>query len=150
MEHAGIQANTEAPACSTDKQFNDYMQVLNNLTEANMDYLMNELKCRLPCRFTQYTMRVLDGITVPCPYEQGCIGITRVQISATQDEFEEATEKWLYNQDDFIADVGGYLGLMLGVSMLSLFDWASECWKRWRQKKSVKTANRKRPSQQRY
>ena len=29
-------------------------------------------------------------------------------------------EKWLYDKDDFIADVGGYLGLLLGASVISI------------------------------
>ena len=39
-------------------------------------------------------------------------------------------ERKLYTQDNFIADVGGYLGLLLGASALTLYDFIVDMGKR--------------------
>ena len=36
----------------------------------------------------------------------------------------------LYEMDSFIADVGGYMGLLLGISLLSIYRAAEDCAKR--------------------
>merc|ERR1712207_47042 len=36
--------------------------------------------------------------------------------------YEKVKQDYIYTQDDFIADVGGYLGLCLGMSILTFYD----------------------------
>ena len=45
-----------------------------------------------------------------------------VRRSFQDGEVEHIKEKWLYDRNNFIADVGGFLGLTLGASIISLFD----------------------------
>ena len=39
-------------------------------------------------------------------------------------------QKWLYSKDDFIADFGGYLGLLLGASVISISQFVVEALKK--------------------
>ena len=40
--------------------------------------------------------------------------------------YEVTNEYYTYDENSFIADVGGYLGLFLGFSLLSFFDMGVE------------------------
>lgn len=49
---------------------------------------------------------------------------------------EVLEEKPLYNGNDFVADVGGYLGLLLGASILTIYQDATKFLAdKWRRKK---------------
>ena len=59
--------------------------------------------------------------------------------------YDEVVQYLVYDTGAFWADVGGLIGLFLGVSMLSLYDFvvafATCVWRRitiWREKKVVK------------
>ena len=41
-------------------------------------------------------------------------------------QIEVKKESLVYGYQDLLADFGGYLGLLLGVSMLSIYDYALE------------------------
>lgn len=45
------------------------------------------------------------------------------ELAVMAEEFEEVTESRLYGLTQFISDFGGYLGLLLGYSSLSLLTW---------------------------
>ena len=49
----------------------------------------------------------------------------RVELSWHFDssQFVEKREYLTYDSNDFLADVGGYLGLLLGHSVLTICDW---------------------------
>ena len=49
-------------------------------------------------------------------------------------EVEIIQQVRLYTMTNFIADFGGYLGLLLGASMMSLFDLILKCIRILRQK----------------
>jgi hypothetical protein len=46
-------------------------------------------------------------------------------------------EYWLYPFESFIADVGGYLGLLLGASILSLVEYSTDIIKKLMNKNAV-------------
>ena len=55
-------------------------------------------------------------------YEENRINGTMVTIIMPTDEVEIIQQVRLYSIANFIADFGGYLGLLLGASVLSMFD----------------------------
>ena len=56
-----------------------------------------------------------------CPLGN-CSTVVGLIIGGAEPRVVEAEEKWLYTVDNFIADCGGYLGLLLGVSAVTLFE----------------------------
>ena len=40
-------------------------------------------------------------------------------------------ERLLYSPDNFVADIGGYLGLLLGQSLLTMFDMVVKLARKW-------------------
>jgi hypothetical protein len=50
---------------------------------------------------------------------------------------------YVYDSDSFIADIGGYLGLCLGMSMLTFYDMAVMLTTGWIGKKRVVNESKK-------
>ena len=68
-----------------------------------------------------------------CPIGN-CSGVTGVLIRTTNSIIIYKEEQWLYGVENMIADVGGYLGLLLGASVLTMFDGVSEWVKKTKSK----------------
>jgi hypothetical protein len=49
-------------------------------------------------------------------------GLTTVSLSHTQADMVSEEEHYVYDGNNLVADVGGYLGLLLGASVMSLYD----------------------------
>ena len=77
------------------------------------------MKCPLPCR------EVIFGSTIE-PRERQSIdsGITRsiVEVKFQSKRVTEITEVPVYTSDDFLSDVGSWLGLLVGMSFLSVVE----------------------------
>ena len=43
-------------------------------------------------------------------------------LFATSTEIEVKERVWLYDENDFVADIGGFMGLLLGASIYTLAD----------------------------
>ena len=54
-----------------------------------------------------------------------------VHLMYNRGEFDQTEEFYIYDYTSFIADVGGYLGLLLGYSLLSIYHafmtWIQNC-----------------------
>ena len=46
----------------------------------------------------------------------------RLEVVITQRSYEEREQYVIYDTNSFIADVGGYMGLLLGCSLMSLYN----------------------------
>ena len=67
-------------------------------------------------------------------YDESEINGTMVTLMMPSDEVEIHEEVRLYTMANFIADFGGFLGLLLGASVLSLFDIVLNFWSKYRNK----------------
>ena len=60
--------------------------------------------------------------------------IVTIRLKYPYGEYEVTEEYFLYDMDSFIPDVGGYLGLLLGYSLLSMYHSFTQClpdFKQW-------------------
>ena len=46
----------------------------------------------------------------------------RLEVIITERSYEEREQYVIYDTNSFIADVGGYMGLLLGCSLMSLYN----------------------------
>ena len=67
-------------------------------------------------------------------YDESEINGTMVTLMMPSDEVEIHEEVRLYTMANFIADFGGFLGLLLGASVLSLFDIVLNFWSKYKNK----------------
>ena len=53
-----------------------------------------------------------------------------LEVIITERSYEEREQYIIYDTSSFIADVGGYMGLMLGVSIMSIYNNAETLLKK--------------------
>ena len=53
-----------------------------------------------------------------------------LEVVITERSYEEREQYIIYDTSSFIADVGGYMGLMLGVSIMSIYNNAETLLKK--------------------
>lgn len=89
--------------------------------------VLQTLECPgLPCK--QYEYELQPGKVTYAPFDSdpspgGGSNLSSVlQFVIKDGTIRVVEEQLLYDIDNFIADVGGYLGLLLGASIVSLFD----------------------------
>ena len=54
----------------------------------------------------------------------------RLEVVITERSYEEREQYVIYDTYSFIADVGGYMGLLLGCSLMSLYNDVEALFKR--------------------
>ena len=115
--------NTERAPCNSTQQFRDYINVSQKLQHADASTVHKMTGCMPSCEFDKFDIELTDRAAVTYPhnsyYGKNYLGIS---ISMRDSAFWEEEEYLIYDFDSFIADVGGYMGLLLGSSFLSLFD----------------------------
>ena len=108
---------SKTPKCTTQTQ----LQALANLSKLLEDGDENDIYemtgCLAPCIKDQFSLK-LDPLK-----EQ--IGSPRCEVHfkfiMLDSSYKEEEQYIIYDKDSFIADVGGYMGLLLGSSLLSLY-----------------------------
>lgn len=80
-------------------------------------------QCHKSCFTNQYTTYMIERVKLQHPYSQ-------LQVYYGSGLVQQLVEGWAYDSSQFLADVGGSLGFLLGVSVLSLlhlleqfFEW---------------------------
>ena len=53
--------------------------------------------------------------------------VAKIQLTYPHGEYEVTEEYYVYDMDSFIPDVGGYMGLLLGYSLLSMYHMFTQC-----------------------
>ena len=79
--------------------------------------------CLSSCENDKFDIELIDKAEVVYPHKS-YYGKNYVSIivSMRDSSYLEEEQYLIYDFDSFIADVGGYMGLLLGSSFLSLFD----------------------------
>ena len=109
--------------CTTKAQLLALANVSRILAQANGNDLYDMVGCLSPCEKHKYSLS-LDPIKVE--YANAWIGepvgelhLRFIHLDGT---YEEQEQYVIYDMNSFIADVGGYMGLLLGCSLLSLYN----------------------------
>ena len=87
--------------------------------------LIDEVKCELNCRYGDYN---LEEVVRHDMRRNDLMNIILLNDGAVEVMLEK--EIFLYDRADFVADFGGYLGLLLGASFLSIFDGLCQACKK--------------------
>ena len=79
--------------------------------------------CTRNCAYSEYDLALQHDLTIQEDYFiiDNC---SAVIITEKVLPVVEETELWAYGALDLVVDLGGYSGLLLGVSVLSVVDWA--------------------------
>ena len=87
--------------------------------------------CRIPCRVMRHELHKLYDSEDNCDALKvhgidGCEGLVGLWVLMTDSSVKVIEEHLLYDWSNFVADIGGYLGLLLGVSVLTLYHWMAD------------------------
>ena len=85
-----------------------------NISSVEESNLQKVSGCMNPCNFLQYKV-MGEPLSHPSTVQQ-------LKMWMATSNIEIKTEEFIYPFQSFVADIGGTLGLFLGVSFLSLLD----------------------------
>lgn len=108
---------SSAPICNSTNKYklfkNQYFKRMNNFTS-----LLDECSpgCPLQCNHTFITAEAVKTTPTTKPYD------AKLLIYFPTGQLEVISEYWVYELISFVADFGGFLGMFLGASMISLYD----------------------------
>ena len=119
--------NTTLNTCTTAEQYTKFRKAINTLIDnASKMSFWKIIECQSRCQHTQYSLKkIADSNFNALKYmnEDADDGANmEVFLFATSTEIEVKERVWLYDGNDLVADIGGFLGLLLGASIYTLAD----------------------------
>ena len=129
----GIQTSN-APPCKTRQQFKEYATLSKELQYADDAKVFDITGCLSSCEKDKFEIALTDRhdvarksnrykeiYNVRVDPHRG-LNTLDVFISIRESSYTEEEQYYIYDWNSFITDVGGYMGLVLGSSFLSLYD----------------------------
>ena len=119
----GIKSIKRAP-CKSKAQFNEFIAISNELQHADSSYIYNLTRCLSSCEKDRFDVVLTDQTewTRDSKWAKWGWNTFTLYISMHDSTYVEEKEYIIYDSDTFIADVGGYMGLLLGSSIIGLLD----------------------------
>jgi hypothetical protein len=85
--------------------------------------VFNMTGCMPSCYRKEFKSKILVDDEIPSDKDE-----IRLYLWYGSTKFERKTQYLTYDLSNFVADFGGYLGLLLGHSLLSFYDFGKECF----------------------
>ena len=102
--------------CNNSTQLQRLVDISRTFTAADANTIYEETGCLAQCEKDEYKVEFRDGVLKSSP------GHTKITFMLEDGSYQEMEQYVLYDFDSFIADVGGFLGLLLGCSVFSLYN----------------------------
>ena len=103
--------------CSSPEEYDLYYAAVMEGMFYNSEYIEKVAKCTPGCKRTEYSAKLVYSIKDPTLSEKW-----RLNIFFAKDKFPLKEQFYIYGTTNLIADFGGYLGLLLGYSLLGFYD----------------------------
>lgn len=111
--------STALPRCIETKHYDDFIKMYNDITRKQETQIGEITGCLPSCQRREFEIKLMNRITVPLV--DGLRQISGYFYYPTG-RYKEESHYYAYTIGDFFADVGGYMGLLLGYSALSCYD----------------------------
>ena len=102
------------PVCKTFEQLGRYEKVLNLVMDLTQLELVNYSGCLVPCTYKEFNI-------VGEPLRNGFLSHNKINILMANRDKLEKNEELVYPFLSFVAEFGGSLGLLLGLSSMMIF-----------------------------
>ena len=112
--------NNLIPKCIHSNQYEEFFKkyvLISNQKEASIAKIT---RCLPSCKRNEYEFKVVNSIKAPAN-SNGKRYFSGI-FYYPSGEYQEKTYYYTYEFPDYIADIGGYLGLLLGYSILNFYD----------------------------
>ena len=103
---------------------NAYINELKEYLFMELDDFLSLSGIKMPCTYYNYEVKHVYDERYIEKQEQNLLRLT-VGSSSNDIRIEEQKRRYVFS--DFIADVGGYLGLLLGISAITIYDKVILC-----------------------
>ncbi|CAG0895738.1 unnamed protein product [Cyprideis torosa] len=134
--------NSSLEICSNATDMKKFLSEENRV----LGTISDRCDCTRQCKFRRYSMAAMDRKDSLAPFK----GLQRgkIELYYPNGLAHRVTESWGYDASQFIGEVGGSLGLLLGMSVLSFLEilenisrvmWAKFCGKKKRDPTQVVT-----------
>ncbi len=110
------------PSCTTMEEYKKWNDFTLNITNLDETQIYKLTGCLASCNIMQYQMFSEEGLLrqqEQSPGTRDKFFVLRFMFSSGK--YEEREQYYVYDIDSLIADVGGYMGLLLGHSLYSLY-----------------------------
>ncbi len=111
-------SHPQLPDCATAEQYGrltNWTEEISHMDEAKVHQTMG---CSAPCQKTEYTIKFLTELRSDDDYPRDKL---KLRFVVRTGRYETNRQYVIYDTNAFIADTGGYLGLLLGFSLMGLF-----------------------------
>ena len=117
-------SSTERPPCLSAEKFVEFTSLSRQFQYADASVIYNITGCLSSCEKDKFKVTMTDKTEVAWDYKWSKEGLSylTLYINMHESSYIEEEEYFIYDFDTFIADVGGYMGLLLGSSIISLLD----------------------------
>ena len=109
---------SQTPKCTNKTQLLALANASKQFAEADEDDIYEITGCLPSCEKDQYSLRV-DPLKSELETRHKCQ--VHLEFIMLDSSYKEEEQYIIYDLNSFIADVGGYMGLLLGSSLLSLY-----------------------------
>ena len=117
-----ISMNQQKRNCNKPEDLKILESKAQELHNFNQTTLYKELNCLMPCTTLEYTLQDWWKSSHECNFTD-CHDLIILGFFVFDGSLHQTKEVWLYSYSNFIADFGGYLGLLLGASAIAGYQW---------------------------
>ena len=109
--------NKSGNLCSLPEEHDLYHATIINGMHQNSEYIEKVAKCIPGCNRTEYSAKLAYNGHDPTISDKW-----KFTMNYVKDKFPVKEQFYIYGIENLIADFGGYLGLLLGYSLLGFYD----------------------------
>ena len=106
---------SELERCNSLSEYNEFEKLYRTVDMMNSRDISKALGCKLPCRYREFE-KVEEFVSIQTDR-------LAVMFSLATNDILVKTEVQLYKMTSLVGDIGGSLGLFLGFSFLTVWDW---------------------------
>ena len=106
-------------SCTTEQQLHDLANITRIFQDADENEIYELTGCLSACEKDLYSVtadpmkKEFQGFSTGCEYH--------VKFKIMDRSYEEQEQYIIYDSDSFFADLGGFMGLLLGTSLISIY-----------------------------
>ena len=106
--------------CTRRDQFEAHAALYDELASVEQRDVLNLINCQLPCKY-----REIMRVGTPMTQKYGDNGLVVFSLTLVTTDVKVETEALVYNFGTLVSNFGGTLGLFLGFSFLTIWDFVS-------------------------
>ena len=126
------------PRCMKSEQYEEFLNSYDKISNLDVASISKVTGCLPTCKRNEFNLKVVSQIDRQLIKGQKHLGGIFYYPSGA---YKEKSYYYTYDISDYIADIGGYMGLLLGCSLLNFYDGFKYMCKKiqkWMFKKSIR------------